>query len=85
MGMKRGIAFIREHRERTVGDVPIDIGTITGPIDVSGDPEEVAAGLRRFGAVGVDQLQVSFRARSVEDLCDQIETFGRDVGPLLND
>jgi probable F420-dependent oxidoreductase len=85
MGMKRGIAFIREHRARTLGDVGIDIGTITGPIDVSGDPEEVAAGLRRFGAVGVDQLQVSFRARSVDDLCDQIETFGRDVGPLLND
>jgi probable F420-dependent oxidoreductase len=85
MGMKRAIAFIREHRAATLGHVPLDVGAITGPVDVSRGPEEVAAELRRFGAVGVNQLQVGFRARSADDLCDQIETFGRDVGPLLND
>jgi probable F420-dependent oxidoreductase len=97
MGMKAAVEFIRTHRQRTRGDEPIDLGINTGPIylgdpsfDVgrwctTGSAERVAERLRTMALTGVNQLQVSFRSRSVDELCDQIEAFGRDVAPLLND
>jgi probable F420-dependent oxidoreductase len=81
MGMKAAVQFIRDRR----GDVPIDIGVNTGPIDMTRSPEEIAAGLRRFASIGVNQLQVMFRASSVGEYCELIEAFGREVAPLLDD
>jgi probable F420-dependent oxidoreductase len=86
MGMPAAIEFILEQREAVHGaGVPIDIGVNTGPIDVSKPPEKVASFLRKFAAVGVNQLQVSFAAASADDLCDQIERFGSEIAPLLDD
>jgi probable F420-dependent oxidoreductase len=81
MGMKAAVQFIRDRR----GHVPIDIGVNTGPIDMTQPPEQIAAGLRRFADIGVNQLQVMFRASSVNEYCELIEAFGREVAPHLND
>jgi probable F420-dependent oxidoreductase len=80
-------------RER--GDETGDIGAITEwlyvgqpswDVDrpcVSGSPEEVADSLRAWAKVGVNHLQVRFPSRDVDELVEQVETFGREVGPLL--
>ena len=52
-------------------------GTITGP------PEKLAESMNEYGAMGVSHLQVRFQSRSIDELCDQIERFGVEVGPLL--
>lgn len=83
MGMRAAIEFLRAHRAATRGDEPIDIGVNTGPVDPMGDPDEVAAGLNRFAAMGVNQLQVGFRARSLDHLLEQIEAFGTRIAPRL--
>jgi hypothetical protein len=33
--------------------------------------------------MGVSHLQVGFQSRSIDELCDQMERFGAEVGPLL--
>ena len=33
--------------------------------------------------MGVSHLQLRFRARSIDELCDQFEAFGAEVGPKL--
>jgi hypothetical protein len=33
--------------------------------------------------MGVDQVQVRFRSRSADELCEQIATFGTEVAPML--
>jgi len=91
------IATIREHRRNALGaNVPIEIGTMsewlyvgTPSFDVganarTGKPEEIAAHLRGLKEIGVHHFGVRFRARSADELIDQIEAFGRDVAPLLN-
>lgn len=90
------IAFIRAHRQATRGEEPIDIGAIAGPVYVgeptwdtgpciSGPPEKLAHVLGKLRALGVDQVQVRPRSRSVDELVDQITAFGTQVGPLLAD
>ena len=64
-----------------VGDPSWD----TGPHTLSGPPEKLAHVLRKFSALGVAQAQVRLRSRSVDELEDQIEQFGREVLPLLAD
>src|SRR4051794_2728774 len=78
-------------------DEPFAIGHITpwlylgtpgwdvDPDTVTGSPEQVAATLLKDTPAAVNQLQVRFRARSVDELCDQVEAFGRDVAPLVTD
>jgi probable F420-dependent oxidoreductase len=97
MGMKAAVQFIVEHRARTRGDEPIDLGINTGPIYVgepsfdvgewctTGAPDAIAQRLRAMARSGLNQLQVSFRSRSAQELCDQIEAFGVGVAPHLND
>lgn len=97
MGMRKAIAFLHEHRAATRGDEPIDIGINTEPIHLgtptfdvgphclTGSAEEVADRLRTYGGLGVNQLQVRFRSRSADELVDQVERFGAEVGPLLHD
>src|SRR3954454_15365859 len=81
-------------RER--GDESGDIGAITewlyvgtpswdvGRRCVSGSPAEIADSLRAWAKVGVNHLQVRFPSRDVSELVDQVEAFGREVGPLLS-
>jgi probable F420-dependent oxidoreductase len=94
--MPDSIAYLREHRARVRGDEPIDIGTITeilyvgepnwdvGGHVLTGGPDHIADRLREFAAMGVDHLQVRFRNRSLQELLDQMDSFGAEVAPLLN-
>ena len=90
------IETIRAHRRTTIGDRPIEIGTISEwmyvgrpPFEVpantrSGSPEELADHLRALKPLGVNHCGVRFRARSREELVDQIAAFGSRVAPLVN-
>lgn len=95
--LPQAIATIREHRKKTLGDVPIEIGTMsewlyvgTPSFDVganarTGKAEEIAAHLRGLKDIGVHHFGVRFRARSCAELLDQVDAFGSGVAPLLND
>ncbi len=90
------IAFLLEHRKQTLGDEPIDLGTISeflyvgdpgwdvGEQTLAGSPEMLADRLNEFAAMGVSHLQIRFRNRSLQELLDQMDAFGRDVAPLLS-
>jgi probable F420-dependent oxidoreductase len=94
-GMAAGIDVIRSHRAATRGDDPITLGALSGPLHV-GDPtwdtprcvrgsaDKLAAYLRTYADLGVDQIQVGFVSRSADELCDQIAAFATDVAPLVN-
>jgi probable F420-dependent oxidoreductase len=96
MGMKKAVQFIKEQRAETRGDEPIDMGINTESVyvgdppfevakyDLTGSPDKIAERLRSYRALGVNQLQVRFRSRSADELCDQIRAFGAEVGPALN-
>ncbi|CAN5661997.1 hypothetical protein BH20ACT2_BH20ACT2_24870 [soil metagenome] len=89
------IAYVRAHRRATVGDWPIVLGAIAPPIHVgepawdvgghtlSGPPAKIAHVLGKYRAMGVDQVQVRFRNRSLAELLDQMCAFGADVAPRL--
>lgn len=97
-GMAAAVERIHAVREK-VGraDLPFVVGANVEPIYVgepdwhvgkwclSGAPERIAERLRSFRDVGAQQLQVRFRSRSSDELLDQIEQFGTEVLPLLND
>jgi probable F420-dependent oxidoreductase len=89
------VDFLLSHRRSVRGDDPIDIGAIAGPVYVgdpgwdtgpclSGPAEKVAHVLRKYQALGVGQVQVRLRSRSVDELLEQIERFGNEVGPGLS-
>ena len=94
--LPQAIATIREHRKKTIGDLPIEIGTMsewlyvgTPTFDVganarTGKAEEIAAHLRGLKDIGVQHFGVRFRARSSDELIAQIDAFGSDVAPLLD-
>lgn len=76
------------HEPFTVGALvgPTFVGTLdwdTGGPVLSGPPEKIAHVLGKFAAMGVDQVQIRLRSRSVEELVEQIELFGTGVLPLL--
>ena len=56
-------------------DVPDD--------SLTGEPQELAEQILAGTADGVNQIQVRFRARSCDELCDQMAAFATDVAPLL--
>lgn len=97
MGMEKAIAFIHAERAKTLGDAPIEIGMTTpwlyigkpsfdvGANALTGGAEEIATVLRQRKQLGVHHLGVRFRSRSCDEMVDQIERFGSEVGPLLND
>jgi probable F420-dependent oxidoreductase len=90
------VATIRAHRQTVRGDDPIEIGAnspwlyVGTPAfempagAVTGSGETIAASLRELQAMGANLCGVRFRSRSCDELCDQIEAFGREVAPLLN-
>ena len=89
------IAYVRAHRDRVRPGAELEIGTITEYLyvgtpawdvpqpTITGSPDEIAASLNEFGVMGVSHLQLRFRARSIDELCDQLEAFGTQVGPKL--
>jgi probable F420-dependent oxidoreductase len=72
------VGFITEHLY--LGDPTWDVPrhAITGP------PARIVESLDELGAIGVSHLQLRFASRSADELCDQIEAFGREVGPHLS-
>ncbi|OEJ26410.1 LLM class F420-dependent oxidoreductase [Streptomyces agglomeratus] len=91
------IAKLRRTRAEAGITAPIEIGAITEPLYVgepswdvgrrtlAGKPDRLAESLRAYRAMGVDQIQVRFRSRSLGELTDQMAAFGGEVAPHLND
>jgi probable F420-dependent oxidoreductase len=89
------VDFIRRHRQEVRGDEPIDIGALIGEVYVgsptwdvgprclSGEPGKIAHVVSKLHAIGVGQVQVRLRSRSVTEMLDQIAVFGAEVAPLL--
>jgi probable F420-dependent oxidoreductase len=97
-GVKTAIAWLRERREANGrADLPFAIGGNSGvlyvgdpwfepePIHLAGSPDAIAERLRKSKAIGINQVQLRFHTRSADELCDQIDAFGSQVAPLLND
>jgi probable F420-dependent oxidoreductase len=94
--MPADIAFVLEHRDRVRPGQPLDIGVIAETIYVGepewevskwvlkGSPEAIAESLNEYGAMGVSHLQIRFAARGIDEMVDQVERFGAEVGPLLS-
>lgn len=89
------VARIRELRVAAGFHGPFDLGALIGPTYVgepdwdlggpalTGSPGKLAHVLGKLGALGVGQVQVRLRSRTVEELEDQIGRFGADVLPQL--
>lgn len=90
-------ALMAERQRCGRGDEPMAVGTITPFMYVGtpswdvpddtlvGGPTELAEQLVAGAPDGVNQFQVRFRARSADELCDQIIRFGTEVlEPLRN-
>ncbi len=83
-GMEVGIARVRDLRAAAGrADEPFTIGALSGPLKLT-NVEKVTAYLRTYRDMGVDQVQVSFKSGSADELCDQIAQFAVDVAPLVN-
>ena len=94
--MPASIAYLLEHRKRTIGDEPIDLGAHSdllyigsptwevGSRTVTGTAERIADRLNGLGAMGVSHVQVRFRSRDLQEQLDQMTAFGAEVGPLLS-
>jgi len=95
-GMRAGIEAILRRREETRPGEPIDLGINAEPVylgeptfeveswTLTGSSDHVAERLRRYRKLGVNHMQLRFRSRSVDELVDQIEQFGREVAPQLD-
>jgi probable F420-dependent oxidoreductase len=93
--MPEQIAYLLAHRDEVRPAAELDLGVITEHCylgdpawempepTITGPADKVADSLREFGAMGVNHLQVRLRSRSIDELCDQMEAFGSEVGPLL--
>jgi probable F420-dependent oxidoreductase len=93
--MPDSIAYLRAHRDEVRPGAEPEIGVITEAMyvgepgwevargTIAGPPEKLAESMNEYGAMGVSHLQVRFQSRSIDELCDQIERFGVDVGPHL--
>ncbi len=64
-----------------VGAADWDVGRFI----YTGSPDEIAASLRGWAEAGANQIQVRFRSRDRAEMVDQIERFGAEVAPLLQD
>jgi probable F420-dependent oxidoreductase len=89
------IAYLREHRRRVRGEDPIEIGTnsdylyvgrcsFDAPNTRTGSGEEIAAYLRELKGIGLNHVGVRLRARSCDELVEQIQAFAADVMPHVN-
>lgn len=85
----------RERESALRSDEPYAIGHITpwiyvgtpdwdtGAGTITGSPDAIADAVLASAPPEVNQLQVRFRARSVDELADQVVAFATDVAPLL--
>jgi probable F420-dependent oxidoreductase len=90
------IAHLLEHRRHARGDDPIAIGTVCEPVHIGrptwdvgdatlcGTAEEIAESFRQFVDMGVSHLQVRFKARTCDELLDQMDAFAAGVAPRLS-
>jgi hypothetical protein len=62
-----------------IGSPTFEVGDAT----LTGTPVEIADKILAGTPRGVNQLQVRFKARSCNELCEQLEAFARDVAPLV--
>ena len=65
---------------------PVRIGPVPSDLPkgaISGSPERIAESICGLSELGVSHVQVRFVSRSAQDLCDQMDAFGSQVGPLL--
>ncbi len=95
-GMRAAIERIGQLREAAGrADEGFAVGVLCEPVRL-GDPvtdqpsyalggsaDHVAERLGRYAERGINQLQMSFLATSVEDYCDQLLRFGAEVAPHL--
>jgi probable F420-dependent oxidoreductase len=90
------VELLQVERERHGrSNLPMVVGHITpflyvgrpgfevGEGTITGSPQEIAERILAGTAHGVNQLQVRFRARSCDELCDQLILFATDVAPFL--
>ncbi|MCP4435689.1 MAG: TIGR03619 family F420-dependent LLM class oxidoreductase [Actinomycetia bacterium] len=85
IGTRAAIARIHELREEAGLPAAFDMGFNCAPVHLDGtNTDEVAEGLRTFAGRGINQLQMRFTASSTAEYCEQVERFGADVAPLLN-
>ncbi|MBO8194738.1 TIGR03619 family F420-dependent LLM class oxidoreductase [Streptomyces oryzae] len=90
------IERIRRLRESAgLAQAPFTIGAIAEPLYVGrpawdvgrrtchGAPATIAAALRAYRDMGVTQLQLRFRSRSLGELLDQLALFAEKVAPQL--
>lgn len=89
------VGVLRAERERLGRSGPFMIGHITpflyvgdpgwdvGDATIAGSPESIAERILAGTAPGVNQLQVRFKARSCDELCDQLTAFAIQVAPML--
>lgn len=90
------VDILQSERER-VGRAaqPMAIGHITpflhvgtpgwdvGEATLTGSADAIAERILAGTAPGVNQLQVRFKARDIEEYCDQLTAFATDVAPLV--
>lgn len=93
--MPEAIDAIRRRRDEARPGAPLDIGFIHEALyvgdaswelpefTVSGPDARIVDRCNEMGAMGVNHLQLHFRARDVDELCDQIAAFGERIGPHL--
>jgi alkanesulfonate monooxygenase SsuD/methylene tetrahydromethanopterin reductase-like flavin-dependent oxidoreductase (luciferase family) len=89
------VSLLTSERERLGRSGPFMIGHITpfmyvgtpsfdvGEATLSGSASSIAERVLAGTADGVNQLQVRFKARSCDELCDQLVAFATEVAPLL--
>ena len=86
--MPASIALLQSTREEAGrGDDPIDIGTIHMDFISLGDvhkPDQVAEALLEFRDMGVQHVQIRFKAASLDELLDQMDRFSAEVAPSLS-
>jgi probable F420-dependent oxidoreductase len=64
--------------------VRVELGQPTGAsYAMRGSPDEIAAEVRAFAALGVEHLALSFETSGPADFVAQVERFGREVAPLV--
>jgi alkanesulfonate monooxygenase SsuD/methylene tetrahydromethanopterin reductase-like flavin-dependent oxidoreductase (luciferase family) len=90
------VAMLLDERERH-GGAPLAIGHITpflyigdptwevGDATLSGSAQSIAERILAGTADDVNQLQVRFKARSCDELCEQIALFANEVAPLVTE
>jgi probable F420-dependent oxidoreductase len=93
--MPESIDAIRRRRDEVRPDARLDIGYIHeyvyvgdadwdfGDYTVTGSDQRIIDKCNEMGAMGVNHLQLRFRARDLGELCDQIAAFGDRIGPHL--